>query len=462
MHNKYSVLIKDTLIFTLGNLGSKLILFFMVPLYTNYLSTTEYGIADLVFTIAQFLIPIVSIVIHDAVIRFGLSKEVKREDVLLVGYIIVLADIIIMLFLTPIIGLYKALAEWKWYLYAYTVLCIIDSINFNYLKVMDRNKLFSLLSVTKTLFMALFNIVLLVYCKAGIYGYLSASIFSLVMVNLLAFHYGNLKKELGKSCWNKQLFMEMSYFSMPLVLNNLSWWIIQSSNRVMVEQLIGVATLGIYTVAAKIPALINVFISIFSQAWGISSIKEFENANDADFYSKVQKTYMLIVSISCISYVSFIKVFMFYYVGLQYYEAWKYVPLLLVSAVFSSVSSFYGTMYGVLKKSKNNMISTFLSAIINVFLNLYLLPIWGLWGAVISTCVSYFFISIYRMIDVGRFIKVNIDRTKFAVNYALLVLQAVFISNEKCIVEVSVLTLLCFIVNNYDDLKVVINIKSRR
>ena len=75
MNVKYTILLKDTFIFALGSFGSKIILFFMVPLYTNYMTTEEYGIADLVFTVAQFLTPIMSIVIHDAVIRYGLSKE---------------------------------------------------------------------------------------------------------------------------------------------------------------------------------------------------------------------------------------------------------------------------------------------------------------------------------------------------------------------------------------------------
>lgn len=63
MNNKYNKLVKDTLIFALGSIGSKFILFFLVPLYTNCLTTEQYGIADLVFTIAQIFIPIISLVI---------------------------------------------------------------------------------------------------------------------------------------------------------------------------------------------------------------------------------------------------------------------------------------------------------------------------------------------------------------------------------------------------------------
>ncbi len=73
MSSRYKTLIKDFFIFGLGSIGSKLILFLLVPLYTNYMTDAEYGISDLVFTTAQLVAPFLSVVIFDAVTRFGLS-----------------------------------------------------------------------------------------------------------------------------------------------------------------------------------------------------------------------------------------------------------------------------------------------------------------------------------------------------------------------------------------------------
>ena len=80
MSNKYTKLLKDTVVFAIGGIGSKVILFLLVPLYTNYLSTQEYGTADLIFTVSQFIIPFVSLVVFDATVRFALSKNEKKED----------------------------------------------------------------------------------------------------------------------------------------------------------------------------------------------------------------------------------------------------------------------------------------------------------------------------------------------------------------------------------------------
>ena len=102
--NKYIVLLKDTFIFALGSVGSKVILFFLVPLYTNYLTTEEYGLADLVFSLAQLIIPVTSIVIFDAVLRFGLSKDEVKENVLLVGLFVCFIGSITLLCFLPLLN----------------------------------------------------------------------------------------------------------------------------------------------------------------------------------------------------------------------------------------------------------------------------------------------------------------------------------------------------------------------
>ena len=114
MNNKYKSLIKDTLIFAVGSIGVRLILFFLVPLYTNFLSKEEFGIADLIFTVSQFIIPFVSLVIFDAVMRFGLSKDEKKEDVLLCGLLVCGVGSLVTVLLTPLLGFYETIAPWKW------------------------------------------------------------------------------------------------------------------------------------------------------------------------------------------------------------------------------------------------------------------------------------------------------------------------------------------------------------
>ena len=116
---KYTNLFKDTLIFALGSIGSKFIVFFLVPFYTYYLTPDEYGISDLVFTISQLAIPFFSVVVFDAVIRFALARKERPQDTLLVGLIVWAAGSALALACTPLVGLYKSVSPYKWYVTVY-------------------------------------------------------------------------------------------------------------------------------------------------------------------------------------------------------------------------------------------------------------------------------------------------------------------------------------------------------
>ncbi|MBR0208112.1 MAG: polysaccharide biosynthesis C-terminal domain-containing protein [Oscillospiraceae bacterium] len=452
MASRYKSLLKDTLIFGLGNFGTKLILFLMVPLYTNYMSDAEFGIADLVFTIAQLMAPFISVVIFDAVIRFGLSQNEKRENVLLVGVVVWGMSVILGLLLTPIIGLYRTMNEWKWYLYIYVISSIADSIGYCYLKAKGKNKLYALLSVIQTALMASLNVYFLVYRSMGIRGYLLAYIISEISVDICLFFAADVGLDLKKAQFDRDLFKRMVLFSSPLILNNVSWWVIQSSDKVMVEAMISAAALGIYTAAAKIPALINVMVTIFQQAWGISAVREFESSNDREYYSTVLRYLFLFISGACIVFVAFMKVFMTHYVGKDFHEAWHYVPLLLVSAVFAGIAGYFGSMYSALKKSVNNMLSTATAAFVNIVVNFILIPVMGIWGAVIGTLAAYLTIAFARLFDVKRFVTIDIRWRIFLPTLLILIVQAALVSIDYHVYLVSALAAAAYLALNFSDL----------
>ena len=79
--NKYRYLFKNIGLLALSNFATRLISFFLVPLYTNILTTTEYGTYDLFYTTVSVLIPILTLNIHDAVLRFSLEKGVDKSAV---------------------------------------------------------------------------------------------------------------------------------------------------------------------------------------------------------------------------------------------------------------------------------------------------------------------------------------------------------------------------------------------
>ena len=452
--NKYKILLKDTSIFALGSIASKAIVFFLVPLYTNCLSAEAYGTADLVFTIAQLLIPFLSLVIFDGVVRYGLMYRDNPQDVLLVGIFVWVVGCVALLCISPFLHKISSIGEWNSYLCAYIMINILLSIELNYLKVKDKNMIYALVSIVQTAALAFSNIILLLKLDMGIQGYLLANIFAQIVAVVMATFFGKIISDLKISHFNKRVAKEMIVYSSPLILNNLSWWVVQSSDKVMIEAMVSATALGLYTVACKIPSLISTFVSVFQQAWGISSIREMDSTNDSHFYTKVLNTLYVFACSACLFLILIIKPFMRIYAGGNGYEnAWKLVPLLLVSAVFSAISAFYGSMYGALKKTLNNMYSTLCSASVNIIVNFVAIKLCGVMGAVIGTLVAYIVLAIVRMVDVNRFVKLQISASKFILNGILLVINGICVSLDFYGYLCSVICIMIFLIINGRDLK---------
>lgn len=455
--NKYKRLLKDILIFGLGNIGSKLILFLMVPLYTNCLNTEEYGVTELVYTFMQLIVPFVSLVIYDAAVRFGLSKQENKEDVLKTGFIVLLFGSGGTILLGPIIGLNQNLNAWKWHLVIYIILSMNLSLFQNYLKVKEKNLQYAIVSVIQTISLASLNVLFLVVKDLGISGYINSTLLSYVIALFISLIFGNVGSDLIRGKVNKRLLKEMIMYSSPLIFNNVSWWVVQSSDKLMVEQMISAAALGIYTVSAKIPSLINVVTAIFQQAWGISTIKEIESSNDNKFYSNVFDILQSSVFFVSICIILIIKPFMSVYVENSFFEAWKYIPLLIIGAAFGATSAFFGNMYGALKKSTNSMWSTIFAAALNICINFMLIPRIGIWGAVVGTAASYVAITIVRMIDCYRYLSFEIHIGQFILNAVIATMLAIVVSAGVTPYITSVIALIIYIVLNRNNINGLFN-----
>ena len=460
--NKYKTLLKDTFIFSIGNLGSKIILFLLVPLYTNYLTTEEYGIAELVTTFSQLVIPFAGICINDAVIRFALKFDEKKENVLATAFCVFIFSFGFTLTALPLLHIYKPIAPWRYFLAVQIILTTISETEKSYLKAKNQNTLFSIISILQTLVLAVTNIILLTCQHLGIQGYLAANNAALGFTTIVSFLMGRMYRDLrnGKVDWS--LLKRMLLYSAPLIFNNISWWAIHSSDKIMIEIMVGAGALGLYTAATKIPSLINVIISIFTQAWGISTIKEVEKDKDKSFFSSVFKIYALLCFGAGIIFTTIIKYFMRIYVGSSFIEAWKYTPLLLSAAVFYAISSYYGSLYAAYQKTVNSMISTVICAIINIVVNFLFIRVVGTWGAIIGTVVSYIVIAHVRMIDMRRIVDIAINYRIYVINCILLLLQAILVSLDWHGLIVSIVTIILFAIVNMREIKILLSVTLRR
>ncbi len=453
MQKRYKSLLSDTIIFGIGTLGSKILLFLLVPLYTACLSTEEYGIADLVITIGQMLLPVFSLAIYDAILPFGLDKSIKKEDVLKCSLFVFIIGVSVLLVFIPLSFFYRAIYPWKWYVFSYVVVSFANILLLNYLKVCDKNKLYATIAILNAVLLVLFNLLFLKFLRMGVEGYLLSSILSIALCDVVAIVFGRLISEIRRGELDRNLLKRMTSYSIPLIANAVSWWVIHSSNKVLIQVLGSTALLGLFTVAAKIPSLINIITTIFNQAWGISAIKEYSSKEDSSFYSSVFRKYIIVVFLACISVVMILKPFMKIYVSEEFYVSWKIVPLLLMGACYSAISSFCGALYGTVRKSKEIMITTIIACVVNIVVNLLFIPIIGAYGAALGVLLSYMAISFMRMKDVRKIVDINYSLGLFIPLSILVLIQCVFATLDMEIYWVSAIVMIIALSLSYKDLK---------
>jgi O-antigen/teichoic acid export membrane protein len=459
--SKYKVLLNDTFIFALGSFGSKIITFLLVPIYTNVLSTEQFGTADLVMTCANLLVPIISIVIQDALLRFGLSKECDKKSVLRCAVTVFIFGSLFCFVLLPFMDMYEAISEWKIYLVVIAISTMASNIIFSYAKVKSQNKSFALCSVIQTLILAITNIILLVVFPCGVKGYLIANIAaqvgSLILLAILTHFFSDIKN----STFDRLLLKKMVAYSLPLIANNISWWILNSADRVMVEAYCSASSLGLYSAASKIPALLSIVTTIFSQAWSISAIKEYDSDRSKTFYEEIFSIFSILMFLGGAIVIGIAKPFMHVYVGSAFFSSWTLVPFLVFGAVYYAFSTFFGAIYGALKKNLKVALSTGFAAAINIAINFIFLEQFGVVVAAISTAVGYFAIGIYRMIDSQKLFAFNIAYSKFGANSAVLLAQTIAVSVDFYVYISSLIAVFLIILINRKELNNLVKVIIR-
>ena len=437
-------LAKNTAIFAIGNVASRLISFFLVPLYTNILTTAEYGVVDLVNTLCTVLAPILILNINEAVMRFALDKGANYKKIMSTGLTVFVGAILFGILVIPASSLFSEVAPYSTYIYFYTVTLAGSQLFLCYLRGKENIAFYSVGSVLQTMTIALFNILFLAVLHKGIKGYFLAYIISNIITILFAFIAGNVREVIRDYKFDIKLTKAMAAYSVVLIPNTFMWWIINSSDRVMVTSIIGVAANGIYAVSYKLPSLVSTMTGIFNQAWSYSAIREDGAEDENEYNNMVFNRLISIVMLLSIALLTIVKPFLRLYVGMDYYSAWEYTPFLIIGSAYLTLATFMATSYTVHKDSFGYLFSATFGAVLNIVLNFLLIPIIHVYGAAFATCISYIAVFAFRLIHKKKYIKYNIKNKEFIGGSVFLILSSIslFLDNYFGVIIQSIILLL--------------------
>lgn len=427
--DKYKKLASNTIIFAIGTFSSKILSFLLMPFVTRMMTSGDYGSADLVQQTVNVLIPIVTLQVNSAALRFSLDKAKNKSDVFTVGVRTTFAGFVVFLFLAYPISLIKindfSLGDYIILIYVFVLVSGLRQLCQQFVRGSGHVKLFAVDGIIATATTLLFTFVFLGVFKWGVTGYIAAIIASDACSILFYTVTAKLHRYLSHRLLEKGIAGQMLKYCVPLIPTVILWWIINVSDRYMITYFIGSSANGLYTAASKIPNFVVLFAQIFIDAWQLSAVDEYESKGRAEFFTKVFRVYSGGVFAVASALVLFCQLLTRMLVAPSYYESWNYVPVLIIATTYSCIVNFLASIYMAEKKSFMSLLTAMTGTVTNVVFNLILIPKMGATGAAVSTVMAFVVVFITRVIDTRKYVKINFKLPLMIFETILLVSQTI-------------------------------------
>ena len=399
---KYKRLVKNTAFVFIGNIGPRLISFVLMPFYTFWLSESDFGIQDIISVYSVLLIPFITLGLYEAVFVFpkGKDRTIQSTYFTTAIYVTITTEVILGIIFLLLPHQFRhyilpdKLIDYSGILYFLIVIESFQRILQSFTRGIDKLKVFSITGVVYSIVMLSFSLPLIP--KYGLNGYW----FSLIIADLSSVLY-TFFSIIGWSYifkipkW-KTVLKEMLYFSIPLVPNATMWWIINSINRPILINNVGLDGVGLYAIAGKFPSILNILFTIFFSAFQISALEEYNRPNFNKFYTNVFRALLCGQIIITVGFALFGDLLFKIFIDEKFFSAVYYLPILCLGVVFSNIACFVGVSFTIVKQTKYFLYSTIIGAGIAIIANLTLIPSFGIMGACISILLSQVGMSLYR------------------------------------------------------------------
>ena len=417
-------LLKNTIIIAIGKFSTQIISYLLLPLYTSILTTDEYGTYDLLVTICIFIVPLITLMMEESMFRFLIDEETNdgKMKVMSTSCLYAVASTILW---CGIGYLFLSIFRYQYALVfvLYMMSSILMKLSNGISRGMSKIKVYSLSNFILSFLTIVLNVLFIAKFQWGVYGLLYSTVLAnvltsfFVLIKLRVYHFIKVQY------FDKKKLKEMLKYSFPLVPNNISWYIINMSDRVIVVTFLGSSINGVYAMANKFPNIMNNIASFFFTAFKENAAKAIKKENYEQYYSNIHDiahNMFITISLLIISVLPFIfNIF----IKKDYVQAYDYIPLLVIALYYGNMSGFYGTLFTAYKDSKTIGKSTIFGAIINLVVHLALIHFIGIYAAIISTLVSNYAVCIYRKIKLKEYL--HLEKLS---NYVLSILMLITIT----------------------------------
>jgi O-antigen/teichoic acid export membrane protein len=455
MFNIVKNVARHSVIYGLSDVLGRAVGFFMIPLYTYYLTPADYGILELLDLTCYVVGMLVAMGISQAVVKFfyEYTDQDKRDQMISVAFITlwVVSAVALGALFVGSRQISNFVFQTKDYYYLFniifvsTIIGLSNEIPLTLLRIKEKSIMYVSISLCRLALNLTLNILFIVKFKMGIVGILYSSLISSSLVAVFVTFF-TLKRL--KLSFSFAILRSMLVYGIPLGWGTLGMFVINFSDRFFLQRLTTLSDVGLYSLAYKFGMLPNIIVlSPFIMIWGPKRFELLKEPDAKDIYSAVFTYFMLIEIFVVLGLAVLIKDVIYLIAEPHFHQAYKYVPILLLAYIANAIYIYVQFGVHIENKTKYLAYTNFLGAIINVAGNLILIPLLGVWGAAISTLVSFLFLAvcIYLPSQKLYYIKYEWKRIlHMGVTAAALFIIASFVTFSNLTLSISVKTLIAF------------------
>jgi len=403
MHRSGSAkkVISNSLVYTVSGLLIKCFNFFLLPLYTAYLSTSDYGITSIAASFLSTMGFIASFSLFSAVMRFYVDlKEDEHRLKRFYGTITVFVLLSGLVLWGLLIALHKPLSEYvfsgvDFFPVIFLCLCTMVfncqyQIYENILKSQQKAVKCSILSICYFLLMIACTILFVVVLKKGATGVLLATLVANTAYTLFFWSDMLISKSMI-ICLDKDLLKEALKYSIPIMPHNLSPHIAELFSKSLLGAVISLASVGVFSVAAQFGTIADTIQIYVNNAYG-PWLYEQLYAKDDGYKQSIRSVVKLLTAAIGFFFIGislFSQDYILLFVNKSYADAWHYVPLIVGMYTIKTTYWFYINILFYFKKaSKILFTATLTGSLINVLLSYFLIPLWGVYGSILADIIA--------------------------------------------------------------------------
>lgn len=388
------ILSKETGIYFVGSVVPKVIGFFIIPIFTRVFSREEYGEIEILMSFSNLLGIVITMGVDTALSFYFFSLPEKRKEV--ISSIIHIKVLIFGLVFLTILMMSRKFVEFmqveKILIYIFSFYALeqtLIAIFLNVLRLQRRPRNYVIYNTLNSLFSSALAIVLCAKFKLGVYGFATA-IFTTSGATLIALIL-TLRENIIIYPASPDIYKKVIFFGFPLMFSGLSSYLLNFTDRWMLNTFLGKDYVGIYGVGASFSLSFDIFITSFSIAFMPYALEQINKPDINDSVEKLIKFWRYYSGFSFIIFAVFLifTYFVFDFIVDKKFSEGKYViPFLTMKSIFFGATYFSSLGTWKMERSYLYSAATIAGGFFNVALNYVFIKAFGIVGASISTAIS--------------------------------------------------------------------------